>query len=112
MLLSHVLNSTWSAECAEFASIVIKLVIGNYYPMQTITCLLFKSITSCFEVKLQITNYCVNHYVVIFLNYYKMLVNVQNEGGKKKKRMAEKRNAASRVRTCAGRPHWISSPTP
>ena len=28
MLLSHVLNSTWSAECAEFASIVIELVIG------------------------------------------------------------------------------------
>ena len=28
--------------------------------------------------------------------------------GQKKKNMA----AASRIRTCAGRPHWISSPTP
>ena len=28
MLLLHVLNSMWSAECAEFASIVIELVIG------------------------------------------------------------------------------------
>ena len=39
MLLPHVLNSMGSAECAEFASIVIELVIGillssanNYMP--------------------------------------------------------------------------------
>ena len=34
-----VLNSTWSAECAELPSIVIEPVLGNYYPLQTITCL-------------------------------------------------------------------------
>ena len=28
------LNSTWLAECAEFASTVIELVIGNYYALQ------------------------------------------------------------------------------
>ena len=32
MLLPHVLNSTRSAECAEFASIVIELVIGILLP--------------------------------------------------------------------------------
>ena len=45
----------WSAECAEFVSIVIELVIG-IYPLQTTTCLLF-SITNyitCCEVKLQL----------------------------------------------------------
>ena len=30
------------------------------------------------------------------------------EGGKKK----EKRYVAGRIRTCAGRPQWISSPSP
>ena len=30
-------NEARSAECPEFASIVIELVIGNYYPLQTIT---------------------------------------------------------------------------
>ena len=37
-----------------------------------------------------------------------------NQGKKKKKKSGRKKNnnAASRVRTCAGRPHWISSPTP
>ena len=42
MLLPHVLISTGSAECAEFASIVFELVIGillspanNYMPFKT-----------------------------------------------------------------------------
>ena len=48
--LLHVLNSTWSAECAEFANIVIQFAIGNYYP---ITCLLF-NYSSYLEVKLQL----------------------------------------------------------
>ena len=38
----HVFNSTWSAECAEFDSIVIELLINNFYQLQTITCILFK----------------------------------------------------------------------
>ena len=56
MLLPHVLNSTGSAECAEFASIVIELVIGillspanNYMPLFSIT-----NYISCCEVKLQL----------------------------------------------------------
>ena len=73
MLLPHVLNSTWSAECAELASIVIELVIGILLSLQTITCLLF-SITnyiSCCEMKLQlqITLKTCNHYVVITLGF-------------------------------------------
>ena len=35
ILLPNVLNHRWLAECAKFASIVIELVIGNYYPLQT-----------------------------------------------------------------------------
>ena len=54
MLLPHVLNSTWSAECAEFASIVIELVIGNYYPLHALIFFHYS-----FEVKLQLQNYCV-----------------------------------------------------
>ena len=41
--------------------------------------------------------------------------NKENEEEKAKTEKGKewnKRNAASRVRTCAGRPHWISSPTP
>ena len=40
------LNNTWSAECVEFASIVIELVISNYYPLQTTTYRITKLITS------------------------------------------------------------------
>ena len=35
----YVLNRTCSAECAEIASIVIELIIGNYYLLQTISSL-------------------------------------------------------------------------
>ena len=57
------LNSTWSAECAESASIVIELIIGKYYPLQKITCLLFPhyKLQQFFEVKIndELQNYCV-----------------------------------------------------
>ena len=71
MLLPHVLNSTWSAECAEFASIVIEPVIGILLSPATITCLLF-SITnyiSCCEVNYNYKLLCLktcNHYIVVF----------------------------------------------
>ena len=54
-----------SADCAEFASIVIEVVIelvnGNYHPLQTITklhafCSSITNYSSCFEVKIPITN--------------------------------------------------------
>ena len=59
--------SLWSAECAEFASIVIELEIGLYYPLQTITCLLFsitKYISRCEVNKLLCLKTC-NHYVLV-----------------------------------------------
>ena len=58
-------NEARSAECPEFASIVIELVIGNYYPLQTITCLWFQNYSSCCEVKLQLLFTVFDYYVVI-----------------------------------------------
>ena len=49
ILLPNVLNHRWLAECAEVASIVIELVIGNYHPLQTT--ITITSNSSCFEVK-------------------------------------------------------------
>ena len=56
MLLPHVLNSTWSAEYDEFASIVIELVIGillspanSYMPFVQ-----HYKLHRCCEVKLQL----------------------------------------------------------
>ena len=49
-------------ECAEFAGVVIELVIGNYFPLQTITCLYFfkaLQITAVASSEITITNYCV-----------------------------------------------------
>ena len=56
MLLPRVLNSMWSAECAEFASIVIELVIGILLSPANNYMLLFgiTNYISCYEVKLQL----------------------------------------------------------
>ena len=79
-LLPHVLNSTQSAACAEFASIVIELVIllVFYYPLETITCLLFSitNDTSCCEVNYNYRLLCLktcNHYVVIAFVVFQLL---------------------------------------
>ena len=63
----HVLNSTWSAECAEFACIVIELVIGSYCPLQTfnVFCVSLTNYSSCFEGKLLLLITVFKHY-----NYY------------------------------------------
>ena len=49
ILLPNVLNHRWLAECAEVASIVIELVIGNYHALQTT--ITSTSNSSCFDMK-------------------------------------------------------------
>ena len=63
----HVLNNTWSAECAEFACIVIELVIGSYCLLQTfnVFCVSLTNYSSCFEGKLLLLITVFKHY-----NYY------------------------------------------
>ena len=79
MLLPHVLNSTWSAECADS---IIELVIGNVLSTtwKQLHAFFVTNSRGCFEARNEITNYRLlyltlhSHYIWFF-NYYNPAMN-------------------------------------